>query len=43
VRLLEKGQLKPHIDLEASWDQIAEVAQKLTDRQIVGKAVLHLG
>jgi NADPH:quinone reductase len=34
--------LVPHIDLEAPWSEIADVAQKLTDRQFLGKAVLHI-
>lgn len=43
VNLVAEGSLVPHIAVEAPWDQIAEVAQKLTDRQFLGKAVLHLG
>ncbi len=40
--LVEAGQLRPHIDLEASWTQIADVAQQLLDRRFPGKAVLHI-
>lgn len=42
VKLVEQGLLKPHIDLEASWQEIAQVAQQLTDRRFLGKAVLQL-
>lgn len=42
LRLVETGQLRPHIDLEASWTEVAEVAQKLLDRSFPGKAVLHV-
>jgi NADPH:quinone reductase-like Zn-dependent oxidoreductase len=41
--MVAEGRLKAPIDLEASWEQIAQVAQKLyRDRGIVGKAVLTL-
>jgi NADPH:quinone reductase-like Zn-dependent oxidoreductase len=40
--LLSAGKLQPHIDIEEPWEKIAEIAQKLTDRQFIGKAVLHL-
>jgi NADPH:quinone reductase len=42
VKLVEQGVLIPHVDLEAPWSEIAQVAQQLTDRQFLGKAVLHL-
>ncbi|MDZ8080268.1 MAG: zinc-binding dehydrogenase [Nostoc sp. SerVER01] len=42
LSLVEAGQLRPHIDLEASWTEIADVAQKLLDRSFPGKAVLHI-
>jgi NADPH:quinone reductase len=42
VKLVANGLLIPHIDLEANWSEIAQVAQQLTDRQFLGKAVLHL-
>ncbi len=41
VNLVEAGQLRPHISVEAPWTQVAELAQKLLDRSYVGKAVLH--
>ncbi len=42
VRLVANGSLVPYIDLEASWNEIAEVAQQLSDRKFLGKAVLHI-
>lgn len=42
LSLVEAGQLRPHIDLEAPWTQVAEVAQQLIDRRFPGKAVLHV-
>lgn len=42
VNFVAEGLLVPHIDLEAPWSAIADVAQQLTDRQFVGKAVLHI-
>jgi NADPH:quinone reductase len=34
------GQLTPHIDIQANWQEIGPIAQQLTDRQFLGKAVL---
>lgn len=42
VQLLADRTLKPHIDRTASWTEIATVSQQLTDRQFIGKAVLHV-
>lgn len=42
VNLLAEGLLIPHIDLEAPWSQVAEVAQQLSDRRFLGKAVLNI-
>ncbi len=42
VDLVATGVLVPHIDLEASWQEIATVARQLTDRQFRGKAVLRV-
>lgn len=42
VQLVADQKLKPHIDRTASWTEIASIAQQLTDRQFIGKAVLHL-
>jgi NADPH2:quinone reductase len=40
--LVAAGKLIPHIALEDSWRNIAATARKLTDREFLGKAVLHL-
>ena len=40
--LIAEGRLKPHIGLEASWEEIGDTAGKLLDRSYTGKAVLHL-
>lgn len=42
VKLLAEGLLIPHIELEAAWTQVADVAQQLTDRRFLGKAVLYI-
>ena len=42
VRLVDRGLLKPHIDLKADWSEIGAIAQKLTDRKFLGKAVLKV-
>lgn len=42
VNFVAEKLLVPHIDLEAPWSAIADVAQQLTDRQFLGKAVLHI-
>jgi NADPH:quinone reductase len=42
VTLLEAGQLDPQIDLEVSWREAGDAIRALTDRQIAGKAVLHI-
>jgi NADPH:quinone reductase-like Zn-dependent oxidoreductase len=42
ARLISDGQLRTFIDVEADWTQIGQVAQKLLNRQITGKAVLHV-
>jgi NADPH:quinone reductase-like Zn-dependent oxidoreductase len=36
------GRLRPHIALEASWDEVGPAAQGLLDRDFPGKAVLHI-
>jgi NADPH2:quinone reductase len=38
--MVSSGRLVPHIDCEAPWTQIADVARRLYDRKIPGKAVL---
>ena len=42
VEMVAGGRLHPQIELEAPFEQIAEVAAKLYNRGIAGKAVLHL-
>jgi NADPH:quinone reductase-like Zn-dependent oxidoreductase len=42
LRLVEDGRLRPAIEVEALWTQIADVANRLYDRKIAGKAVLHI-
>ncbi len=40
VNLLAEGLLVPHIAREAPWTQLADVAQQLSERRFLGKAVL---
>lgn len=40
LRLVEDGRLTPPIEVEEPWTKIADVAQRLYNRQIPGKAVL---
>ena len=42
VAMVSAGSLHPQIEVEAPFEQIAEVAGKLYSRAIAGKAVLHL-
>jgi NADPH:quinone reductase-like Zn-dependent oxidoreductase len=42
AQLVAKQQLRPSIEVEASWHEINVVAQRLRERQFTGKAVLHL-
>ena len=41
ARLVAAGALRPPIEVEAPWTDIASVAQSLYDRGIPGKAVLR--
>ncbi|HEX2183343.1 MAG TPA: zinc-binding dehydrogenase, partial [Rubrobacteraceae bacterium] len=43
LRLVAEGRLEPRIELEAPWEEIGDVAARLTDRDYAGKAVLHVG
>src|SRR6478609_4797995 len=36
------GRLRPHIDVEAPWTDIAGIARRLIAREFPGKAVLHV-
>jgi NADPH:quinone reductase len=40
--LVAAGQLDTQIDLEVSWREAGDAIRALTDRQIAGKAVLHI-
>jgi NADPH2:quinone reductase len=42
LRLVAEGALRPHIELEAPWEEIGEVAELLVDRDYAGTAVLHI-
>ena len=42
VRLVDEGRLKPHIEVEAPWTEVGEVARRLIDRGYTGKAVLRI-
>ncbi|OKH41311.1 alcohol dehydrogenase [Calothrix sp. HK-06] len=42
LNLVDTKQLIPHIDVEVSWNQVADIAQQLLDRRYPGKAVLNL-
>jgi NADPH:quinone reductase len=41
-RMLAEGTLRPHVTVEAPWTEIGEIAQRLSNREITGKAVLRL-
>jgi NADPH:quinone reductase-like Zn-dependent oxidoreductase len=43
LRLLQKGSLRPPIDIQAPIERISELAQDLTERKFTGKAVLTFG
>jgi NADPH2:quinone reductase len=42
AQLVARQQLQIPIEVEASWQEIGEIAQRLLQRQFTGKAVLHL-
>ncbi|QBD74951.1 alcohol dehydrogenase [Ktedonosporobacter rubrisoli] len=42
VQLVASQKLNTYIEVEASWHDIGEIAQRLLQRQFTGKAVLHL-
>lgn len=42
VEMVADGSVVPKIDHEAPWTNVAEVAGRLLDREISGKAVLHI-
>lgn len=43
AREVATGRLRPHIEIEAPWTDIAGIARRLIAREFVGKAVLHIG
>lgn len=42
VDMVADGRLHPQIDVEAPWTEIGAMTERLSGRQIAGKAVLHL-
>ena len=42
AELIAARKLRPRIAVEASWDEIGGIAQRLIDRDFIGKAVLHI-
>jgi NADPH2:quinone reductase len=42
AQLVARQQLRTPIEVEASWHEIGNIAQRLRQRQFTGKAVLHL-
>ena len=42
AREVALGRLRPHIDIEAPWTDIAAIARRLLAREFAGKAVLHI-
>jgi len=42
LKLLAAGRLKPYIEVEAPWTEVGQVATRLFNRKINGKAVLHI-
>ena len=42
AHLVATGHLKPRISVEAPWTELGPLAERLTNRDFPGKAVLHL-
>jgi NADPH2:quinone reductase len=42
AQLVAEQQLRTPIEVQASWQDVGEIAQRLLQRQFTGKAVLHL-
>jgi NADPH:quinone reductase len=42
AQLVAEERLRPHIEVEAPWTDIAKVARQLMERGFTGKAVLHI-
>lgn len=43
LALIKDGRLRPHIAVEAPWEQVGEVSQRLMERKFAGKPVLLVG
>ena len=43
AQMVAEQKLQTPIEVEASWYEIGKVAQRLLQRQFIGKAVQHLG
>lgn len=43
ARMVAEGTLRPHIEVQAPWTEVGEVATRLIERGYTGKAVLHVG
>jgi NADPH:quinone reductase-like Zn-dependent oxidoreductase len=43
AHMVARRQLRIPVEAEGTWDDIADIAQRLLDRKFTGKAVLHLG
>jgi len=42
AQLVARGRLRPQIGVQAPWTEVAEVVERLLNRHIAGKAVLHI-
>ncbi len=42
ARLIADGKLRPEIEVEAPWTEVADIAARLMSRRFTGKAVLYL-
>jgi NADPH:quinone reductase-like Zn-dependent oxidoreductase len=42
AELVDRGRLRPSIEVRAPWTEMAEVAQRLKNRDFCGKAVLKI-
>jgi NADPH:quinone reductase len=42
ARMTAEGRLRPVIDIEAPWTELRLITQRFLDREITGKAVVHL-
>ena len=42
ARMVADGRLRPHIEVEAPWTEVGEIARRLIERGYTGKAVLQV-